>query len=392
MISKAKVLDDEHTKTLKLKEEEDERIRKGVEDFYAKAAKQKIKKKTQDLTFSPASAILKDLKNKRTFDVIKIKEEVDSKPFCFDFGSGNILVFRYKVHCIDAELMLYVPAIKSFKKKIQVGKFYEIASKRNFHYEVFTENCDKWIIYVNRIKNLSLFDMKIKDRMIWQTKPKSKDIKFGFDENWLDKSLPIPNNLENLDVYFETTKDINKNSLLSAPLNVLRLEFIRQIEIHQKTGSIIKNLEYQALLHNNKVVRIYVPYFLKDIISNLTEKLLNNNLIINKLKLFFKKEYIGFLWDCTLSGFIFKQKKYEQKLMSIREGRDFFETNSGINFTNFLHNKNNKKQKHSPKKRHYRNDDDRDYNYNRNRDRYDQDDSYYRRAPRKYRRRSQSYD
>ena len=329
----------------------DEKMNEELQKFYQKARKATKKKSSPLTSFSPATAILKDLKNKRTFDIIKVKEAIDSKPFCFDFGSGTILVFRYKVECVDAELMLYVPAIKSFQKKIQLGKFYEIASKRNFHYEMYDEGVNEWIIYVNRIKNISQVEMNIKDRMAWKITTKSKEIKFGFDENWLEKSLPINNNLENLETFLEGPKDINRTTMLCIPLKVLRLEFQQQIEITEVSGSIIKNLEYSALLQNNRVVKLYIPYFLKDIVSNLIEKLLNMNLIINRLKLFHRKEYIGFLWDCTLSGFIFRDKLYEEKLMSIKEGKDFFENSEGEDFIKFLKKKKENKRKFSQEKK-----------------------------------------
>jgi len=333
----------------------DQNMNAELQKFYEKARNATKKKPSPLTSFSPATAILKDLKNKRTFDIIKIKQAIDQKPFCFDFGSGTILVFRYKVECVDAELMLYVPAIKSFQKKIQLNKFYEIASKRNFHYEMYDEGVNEWIIYVNRIKNISQVEMNIKDRMAWKMTPKTKEIKFGFDENWLEKSLPISNNLENLESFLETSKDINRNTMLCVPMKVLRLEYQQQIEITELSGSIIKNLEYSALLHNNRVVKLYVPYFLKDIVSNLIEKLLNMNLIINRLKLFQRKDYIGFLWDCTLSGFIFRDKLYEEKLMSIKEGHSFFENSEGQDFLKFLKKKKEGKRKFSPERKRYRN-------------------------------------
>lgn len=332
----------------------DQRMNEELQKFYQQARNTNKKKSSPLTSFSPATAILKDLKNKRTFDIIKVREAIDQKPFCFDFGSGTILVFRYKVECVDAELMLYVPAIKSFQKKIQLGKFFEIASKRNFHYEMYDEGVNEWIIYVNRIKNISQVEMNIKDRMAWKMTPKAKEIKFGFDENWLEKSLPISNNLENLEAFLEGPQDISRSTLLCVPLKVLRLEFQRQIEITEVSGSIIKNLEYAALLHNNRVIRLYVPYFLKDIVSNLVEKLLNMNLVINRLKLFHRKEFVGFLWDCTLSGFIFRDKLYEEKLMSIKEGRDFFDCAQGKDFLKFIRKKRDNKRQFSPEKRYPR--------------------------------------
>lgn len=322
-----------------------------LQKFYEKARKA-IKKKPSPLTnCSPATAILKDLKHKRTFDIIRVKSAIDQKPFCFDFGSGTILVFRYAIECIDAELMLYVPAIKSFQKKIQIGKFYEIASKRNFHYQMYEEGINEWIIYVNRIKNISFVEMNIKDRMAWKMAEKKKEIQFGFDENWLEKSLPIDNNLDGLEAFLESPRDINRGNLLCVPLKVLRLEFIQQIEITEMSGSIIKNLEYAALLHNKQVVKLYVPYFLKDIVSNLIEKLLNMNLVINRLKLFNRKEFVGFLWDCTLSGFIFRDKQYEDKLLSIKDGRDFFKNAEGQDFLEFLQKKKETQRKFSHEER-----------------------------------------
>lgn len=311
--------------------------------------------------FSKATSIIKDIKTKNTLDIIRIKQKLDEKPHCFDFGSGIILVYRFQVETVDAEINLYVPAINSFVKKIEVGKFYRIHSKRSFHYEVYEDGINEWILYVNRIKNISMFNMSIKQRMAWRMKDKSKPIKFGFDENWLEKSLPIDNNLDNTKQFLESPKDITRDNLLSPPIKILRLEFIQQLEFLENSGSIIKNLEYSALLHNNKVIKLFVPYFLKDIISSLSENLLTMNLIVNKLKLFTRGEHIGFLWDCTLSGFIFISKLYEEKLMSIKDGVEFFFGSESEEFIKFiwrskLKNKNqkNNSSNKSYKKREFR--------------------------------------
>ena len=318
--------------------ESQKRMENELKKFYEKTKQKKKddKKPERTMQFSSAVSILKDMREKRSFDVIRVKEALDQKPFLFDFGSGLILVFRYRVECVDAELMLYVPAIKSFTKKIELNRFYEIASKRNFHYQVFEEKINEWILYVNRIKNISHIQLRIKDRLAWKTIEKSKKIKFTFDESWLEKSLPISNNLETLKVFCESPRDINRGTLLSPPLNVLRLEYQRQIEIVEKSGSIIKNLEYNALLHNQKMVKLYVPYFLKDIVSNLVEKLLNMNIVINRLKVFNREDYLGLLWDCTLSGFVFKNKTYDEKMLSIKDGRGFFNDEEGEDLMDLL--------------------------------------------------------
>lgn len=83
----------------------------------------------------------------------------------------------------------------------------------------------------------------------------------------------------------------------------------KQIEVNEPTGSVIKNIEYLALNHKCKIIKLYVPYFLKDLVSNLMEKFLDNNIVINRLKVFYKvggenELYAGFLWDPTLSGFV----------------------------------------------------------------------------------------
>lgn len=70
------------------------------------------------MTFSSAIMILKDQKKKNYWDIIKIIEKIDDKPVLFDFGAGLVLVFRYVVETIDARLLLLVPAVKSFVKKI----------------------------------------------------------------------------------------------------------------------------------------------------------------------------------------------------------------------------------------------------------------------------------
>ena len=59
----------------------------------------------------------------------------------------------------------------------------------------------------------------------------------------------------------------------------------------------------------SKIIKLYVPYFLKDLVSNLIEKFLEYNIVVNRLKVFYKvgegnELYAGFLWDPTLSGFV----------------------------------------------------------------------------------------
>lgn len=89
-----------------------------------------------NMTFSSAIMILKDQKKKNYWDIIKIIEKIDDKPVLFDFGAGLVLVFRYVVETIDARLLLLVPAVKSFVKKIQINKFFELGAKRTYNYEV----------------------------------------------------------------------------------------------------------------------------------------------------------------------------------------------------------------------------------------------------------------
>lgn len=43
---------------------------------------------------------------------------MDDKPVTFDFGAGLVMVYRYVIETIDARLLLFVPAVKSFVKKI----------------------------------------------------------------------------------------------------------------------------------------------------------------------------------------------------------------------------------------------------------------------------------
>jgi hypothetical protein len=284
---------------------------------------------TDGMNFSSAISILKDIKKKSSWDIIKVIEKLDEKPITFDFGAGNIIVIRYVIETIDARLMLFVPAVKSFMKKILVGKYFELGSKRTYNYELSKRQTSDWIIYVNRIKNLNQIKFTLKQRILWQKVDKQKDINFPFDENWLEKCLPIKNNIEDCQKFFEKFEDVDKDTLLSEPLKVLRMQFNQQIEVNEYTGSVIKNLEYYALTHNRKIVKIYVPYFLKDLVSNLIEKFLNFNIVINRLKIFFKRSdktiYGGFLWDPTLSGFITHPKEQEEKVLSIKDCLEEFD-------------------------------------------------------------------
>lgn len=276
------------------------------------------------MIFSSAISILKDIKKKSSWDIIKIIEKLDDKPITFDFGSGNIIVIRYVIETYDARILLFVPAVKSFMKKIQIGKYFELGSKRTYNYELTKRKSSDWIIYVNRIKNLNQIKFTLKQRIKWQKNEKLKDINFPFDENWLEKCLPIKNNLDDCKDFFVDFKNVDRDTLLSLPLKILRLQFNKQIEVTEKTGSVIKNLEYYGLTEKKKIIKIYVPYFLKDLVSNLIEKFLNFNIVINRLKIFYKKNkdeiYGGFLWDPTLSGFITLPKKQEEKILSIKDG------------------------------------------------------------------------
>lgn len=278
--------------------------------------------------FSNTVSILQDIKRKSSWDVIKVIEKLDDKPVMFDFGAGNVMVIRYVIETVDARLNLFVPAVNSFVKKITIGKFFELGSKRSYNFELSNRETNEWIIYVNRIKNLNPVNLKLKDRVEWQKQTKKIEIEFPFDETWLDKCLPIKNNLDDCERYFETLDDIDPDTLLSSPVKIMRIQLNRQIEVEESTGSVIKNLEYYALNHQSKIIKLYVPYFLKDLLNFLNEKFLENNIIINRLRVFYKTSgsevFTGFLWDPTLSGFITVKKILEEKLLSIKDGEDIF--------------------------------------------------------------------
>ena len=307
--------------------------------------------------FSKTVWILKDIRKKECRDIIKVTNRVDSKPVLFDFGAGNVMVIRYTIETFDGLINLFVPAINSFIKKIAVNKYYELGSKRCYNYEVAETKTNDWIIYVNRIKNLTAVNLKLGDRLEWQAQPKTKDIEFPFDENWLEKSLPIKNNLVDCKAYFTNLEDVDPDTLLSAPLKVLRLQAGKQIEVVEPSGSIIRNVEFMALNHLNKLVRLYVPYFLKDLVNSISEKLIQYNIVINRLKVFYKKvereTFAGFLWDPTLSGFIFLPKENEERFMSIKDGEDIFGKVDGHSLIDFIVNdhRHTEERLHAMKKR-----------------------------------------
>lgn len=307
-----------------------------ISDKKCPTEKQKVENYNSLIEFSDTKSILKDLKSKNTLDIVRIISKIDSKPFCFDFGSGVILVYRYEIEAIDSKMLLYVPAIKSFLNKVQISKYFEIHSKRSFLNNNEEEGTKEWIIYVNRIKNITLHNLNIKERMIWKTRNKKNEITFTAKDKYMIKNLPIENNLENTEKFLESTNDINRDSLLSRPLKILRIDIEEQLEFREQNGAVIKNIEYSALLHNNKIIKLYVPYFLKDIISNLIEKLLTMNIILSRLKLFSRDEYIGLLWDCTLSGFTFVEKTYKEKLMTLADGVEFFFGEEANEFIRFI--------------------------------------------------------
>ena len=304
---------------------------------------QEVKKIDNNLLeiFSETKDILRDEKHWNKKDIIRIKKQLDTKPYCFDFGSGNILVIRFDVEAIDGNFKLYVPAIKSFLFLIKEGKYFEIKSKRVFHWEIKEEGENEWILYINRIKNLYPIVLNIKQRMVWKLKKKTDKIFFNDFDDFEEKLLPMPNSLKFTKKYMESVKDIDRETLLSKPIKIIRLEFKRQLEITKYDNSIIKNLEYSTLTHNNKIFNIYVPYFLKDIISSLEDKLQSSNLLVSQLKLIYLENNIGFLWDCTLSGFEFENKTYQEKLMTLQNGSEFFFGEDSNNFIQFLlHTKN----------------------------------------------------
>lgn len=280
--------------------------------------------------FSTAISIFQDVKRKSSWDIIKVIEKLDDKPVMFDFGAGNVMVIRYVIETVDARLNLFVPAVNSFIKKITIGKFFELGSKRVYNFELCNRETNEWIIYVNRIKNLNPVNLKLKDRVEWQKETKKIEIEFPFDETWLDKCLPIKNNIDDCEKHFETLEDIDPDTLLSIPVKILRIQLNRQIEVEEETGSVIKNLEYYALNHQSKIIKLYVPYFLKDMLNLLNEKFLENNIVINRLRVFYKSTnnevFAGFLWDPTLSGFVTVKKSLDEKLLSIKDGEDIFES------------------------------------------------------------------
>ena len=283
--------------------------------------------KENDPKFSKSVWILKDLKKKTSLDVIKIISKIDEKPVLFDFSAGNILVIRYSIETCDGLMNLFIPAINSFVNKLTVGRFFELGSRRCYNFEIGNNICD-WIIYVNRIKNLTPINLKLGDRLLWNAQPKSKVIDFPFDETWLDRSLPIKNNLVDCTSFFDNLEDIDPDTMLSIPIKILRIREGPQIEVLEPTGSLIKNVEFIGLNQNHKLVRLYVPYFLRDLVKSISERLGQFNIVINRLKVFFKKTgdatFAGFLWDPTLSGFIFQPKYEAQKNLSVEDGEDIF--------------------------------------------------------------------
>lgn len=283
--------------------------------------------KENDPKFSKSVWILKDLKKKTSMDVIKIISKIDEKPVLFDFSAGNILVIRYSIETYDGLMNLFIPAINSFVNKLKVGRFFELGSRRCYNFEIGNNMCD-WIIYVNRIKNLTPINLTLGDRLHWNAQPKSKIIEFQFDETWLDRSLPIKNNLVTCTSFFDNLEDICPDTMLSSPIKILRISEGPQIEILEPTGSTIRNVEFMGLNHNHKLVRLYVPYFLRDLVKTISERLDQFNIVINRLKVFFKKSgettFAGFLWDPTLSGFIFQPKEENQKELLTNDGEDIF--------------------------------------------------------------------
>ena len=277
--------------------------------------------------FSKSVWILKDVKKKNTRDIIKIVSRMDEKPVLFDFSAGQVLVIRYSIETYDGLMSLFIPSINSFIKKIQVGRYFELASRRCYNYEANSKMCD-WIIYVNRIKNLTEAKLTIGERLAWNAHSKSKIIDFPFDETWLDKSLPIKNNLDDCKVFFDNLEDIDSDTMLSIPLKILHLKEGPPIEVNEPNGSVIRNIEFMALNHNHKLIRLYVPYFLRDLVKTISERLDTFSIIVNRLKVFFKKTqnvtYAGFLWDPTLSGFIYREKEKNEMESSAKDGEDIF--------------------------------------------------------------------
>lgn len=276
--------------------------------------------------FSQLQSILLDKKSSDTWDIIRIVSQIDEAPFLFDFGSGNVHIVRFGIETIDSTAFLFVPAVKSFLKKIEMNRYYELGSKRIFLWK--TEESKDWILYVNRIKNLNVVNLGLKERIAWKDAQR-KAVELPIDSLWKERILPTKNLLAEVKHFFSEIDDIDSEKHLSPPLKIIKLQHMQQIEITESTGSIIKNHEYFGLTPDLKILRLYVPYFLKDLITLMLDKMSEFNLIINRLKIFFKRFkkhelYAGFLWDPTLSGFLFEPKTELEKKTLMSQGYDFF--------------------------------------------------------------------
>ncbi len=119
--------------------------------------------------------------------------------------------------------MLFVPAVNSFIKKIEINRFYEIGAKRIFNYSLGKTQPKEFIVYINRIKNLNKINLSLKDRIDWKKQNKTKNIELEMDESWKNKCLPIKNNLDNCCDFLEGLSDIDSDSLIGKPIKILRL-------------------------------------------------------------------------------------------------------------------------------------------------------------------------
>lgn len=77
----------------------------------------------------------------------------------------------------------------------------------------------------------------------------------------------------------------------------------------------MRNAEFTALINNMKIVKVYVPYYFKDMVNTYGSRLNYYDLVINRLKLFYKitknEKFIGLFWDPTTTGIAYITKTQE---------------------------------------------------------------------------------
>ena len=96
--------------------------------------------------------------------MIKVISRTDEKPVPFDFGAGNMMVIRYIIETFDGLINLFVPYIHFILQRLVIGRFFKLGDRKCFDFKSNNSKTREWIVFVNRLKNITLIDLKLAER------------------------------------------------------------------------------------------------------------------------------------------------------------------------------------------------------------------------------------